>query len=677
MAHPDNLWLPALLSALATLHAYLALDVIGRVTRTRGAVPALWLGFGAAVLSVGVWATRQLGMPSASGLDELGGAAAFATTWLATLAALWLMERPWRHLLATALAGSVLGIGLAIANRLAMSPDAGMIAPDLARMLPCGVGGAVLALALRGPTPSRARAWLSAAVLGATVVAVPWVGMAMASDRAATGLSGQEPAVVPGAAAFVICALILLLAAVVLRAQRELARQAAQIRGELEAARQALVHQAFHDVLTALPNRAKVLAQLQELLPNARREAFEVAVMFIDLDGFKSINDTLGHEAGDAFLRCVADALRHSVRPRDTVARFGGDEFVVVLERYRSRGNLSAICDKILAQVSAPVLVAGQKVTATPSIGVAVFPGDGDDPAELLRHADIAMYAAKQRGKAGFCFYEPRMIEQASHRLALSTELREGLGRGEFRVCYQPKVDLRTRELVGLEALARWAHPSRGALAPSVFIPLAEDCGLIARLGETVVREVVGQIAQWRAQGLPLVPVAINLSMQEVQGAQFVPALLRTLGEAGLDRDAIEFEITETAAMTDVHTTLRHLRELDTLGFRIAIDDFGTGFSSLSHLRQLPARAIKIDQSFVHGARHSHHDREIAEAIIALARKLRLHTIAEGVETEEEARWLLQAGCSTGQGYLFGRPLDADRVAAMLRERCAAPTLDA
>ena len=670
MAHPDNLWLPALLSALATLHAYLALDVLGRVTRARGAVPVLWLSFGGAVLAVGVWATWQLG-GGLAGLGDLRGAAAFGTMWLAAAVALWSMER--LRAPSPVLAAITLGSGLALANRLALA-GAGA-GPELASMLPCAIAGAVLALALRGPAPNRARAWLAAAVLGATVVAVPWLGLALAHGNAAVGRLDDVGA--PAAAAVVICALVLLLAAVVLRAQRELARQAAQIRGELEAARQALVHQAFHDVLTALPNRAKVLAQLQELLPQARREAFEVAVMFIDLDGFKSINDTLGHEAGDAFLRCVADALRASVRPRDTVARFGGDEFVVVLERYRSRGNLSLICDKILARVSAPVLVAGQKVTATPSIGVAMFPADGEDPAELLRHADIAMYAAKQRGKAGFCFYEPRMIQQASERLALSTELREGLARAEICVCYQPKVDLRTRELVGLEALARWAHPTRGALAPSVFIPLAEDCGLIARLGETVVREVAGQIAQWRTQGLPLVPVAINLSMQEVQGAQFVPALLRTLAEAGIGHDAIEFEITETAAMTDVHTTLRHLRELDTLGFRIAIDDFGTGFSSLSHLRQLPARAIKIDQSFVHGARHSHHDREIAEAIIALARKLRLHTIAEGVETEEEARWLLQAGCSTGQGFLFGRPLEPGQVARLLLERSAVPTLDA
>ncbi len=663
MALPDNLWLPALLGTLATLHAYLALDVIPRVTGARGAVAALWLALGAAVLAVGVWTTHWLGHAVPSGLGGVHAALAGGITWLMAVLALCRAAR--RQAPA---AGLLLGLGLVLATSVDLPPER---IGDGAGMLALGMVGAMLAMwwRVRDTRGSAMHAWGSAATLGLTIAGLPLAGTALA-ERAGT------VTLVPAhdAAALVISALVLLLAAVVRRAQQELARQEAQIRGELESARQALVHQAFHDALTALPNRANVLAQLHELLPAAQREQLEVAVMFIDLDGFKSINDTLGHEAGDEFLRRVAEALKASVRARDTVARFGGDEFVVVLERYRSRENLSAICEKILARVGAPVLVAGQKVTATPSIGVAMFPDDGAEPAELLRHADIAMYAAKQRGKAGFCFYEPLMIARASERLALSTDLREGLGRDELRVCYQPKVDLRSRELVGLEALARWAHPTRGQLPPSMFIPLAEDCGLIARLGERVVREVAGQIARWRAEGLPLVPVAINLSMQEVQGPRFVPSLLRTLTETGLDRHAIEFEITETAAMTDVHTTLRHLRELEGLGFRIAIDDFGTGFSSLSHLRQLPARTIKIDQTFVHGANGSHHDREITEAIIALARKLRLHTVAEGVESEEQARWLVRAGCDIGQGYLFGRPLPPMETAALLAAgRLAAP----
>lgn len=667
MALPHNLWLPALLGALATLHAYLALDTIPRVAAARGAVAMLWLGFGAAVLAVGVWTTQYLGHAGTSSLGGARAAVAGGIAWASAVLALCQAARgrAW-------LAGILLGTGLVLATTFDQRLDRPGMASCLACMLLLGAGGAMAALAWRERRPPAPRVWSAAVLLGLTIAALPVAGNALAPDAAM-----RPPAQVPGAAAFVISALVLLLAAVVQLAQRELARQAAQIRGELESARQALVHQAFHDALTALPNRAKVLAQLQELLPEARRDGQDVAVMFIDLDGFKSINDTLGHEAGDEFLRRVAEALSASVRPRDTVARFGGDEFVVVLERFRNRENLGAICEKILARVGAPVLVAGQKVTATPSIGVAVFPDDGAEPTELLRHADIAMYAAKERGKAGFCFYEPQMIARASERLALSTDLREGLGRDELRVCYQPKVDLRSRRLVGLEALARWAHPTRGHLPPSMFIPLAEDCGLIARLGERVVREVAGQIARWRAEGLPLVPVAINLSMQEIQGVNFVPSLLRTLAEAGLDRHAIEFEITETAAMTDVHTTLRHLRELEALGFRIAIDDFGTGFSSLSHLRQLPARTIKIDQSFVHGADASHHDREITEAIIALARKLRLHTVAEGVESEQQARWLVQAGCDIGQGYLFGRPLPPGETATLLAAGFAGAPIDA
>ncbi|MBU6247020.1 MAG: EAL domain-containing protein [Xanthomonadaceae bacterium] len=660
MARPDNLWLTALLVALASLHAYFALATIPRLARARGAVAVLWLAFGAAVMAVGVWVVHGTGDSAAQGSRQL---VAGGTAWLA--AALGLCQAARRR---PAFAGMLLGLGVAMAAVVGVWPVDAADSRGIAGLLVLGGGGAACAMLWRsrGARPLRPgvlRAGTAATVLGASLVALPRFAEALAGPVSA---DGRAAAAGPDGAALVISALVLLLAAVVQRAQRELARQAARIRGELESARQALVHRAFHDELTALPNRAKVLAQLRLQLPAAAREGLDVAVMFIDLDGFKSINDTLGHEAGDEFLRCVAQALCASVRPRDTVARFGGDEFVVVLERFRSRDNLGAICRKILARVGAPVVVAGQKVTATPSIGVAVFPDDGNEPTELLRHADIAMYAAKERGKAGFCFYEPQMIARASERLALSTDLREGLARGELGVCYQPKVDLRTRAVVGLEALARWTHPTRGQLPPSMFIPLAEDCGLIARLGERVVREVAGQIARWRAEGLTLVPVAINLSMQEIQAADFVPSLLRTLAETGLDRHAIEFEITETAAMTDVHTTLRHLRELEALGFRIAIDDFGTGFSSLSHLRQLPAGTIKIDQTFVLGADDSHHDREITEAIIALARKLRLHTVAEGVESEEQVRWLVQAGCDIGQGYLFGRPLPPGETATLL-----------
>jgi EAL domain-containing protein (putative c-di-GMP-specific phosphodiesterase class I) len=295
-----------------------------------------------------------------------------------------------------------------------------------------------------------------------------------------------------------------------------------------------------------------------------------------------------------------------------------------------------------------------------------MFPRDGADAASLLRHADLAMYSAKEQGKAGYCFYQPHMSKLAHDRLVLSAELRDALQGEAITVYYQPKVELASRRLVGLEALARWPHPTRGLLLPQSFVPLAESSGLIGRLGVVVLHQVVAQLAQWRACGLPLVPVAINVSLQEIQDGHFITGLLGTLREFGVHHSLVEFEITESAAMKNAEHTLRQLRQLEALGFRMAIDDFGTGFSSLSHLRQLPTQTIKIDQSFVKGASHNPADRDITEALIALARKLRLTVIAEGVETEAQATWLREAGCAIGQGFLFMPPLPAESVPALL-----------
>jgi diguanylate cyclase (GGDEF)-like protein len=686
MSTSDNFGLIALSMALATLDAYVAFSVSGRLARTHGWIAALWLGFGAMAMGSGVWAMHFLGMladsrSAALDYDPVLTVGSGLVIVLTCAIVLWLMARHAARTLATALAGLVLGLGMGamhVVGLLAMRVQPGIVwhPLPLAVLLLSGVLGSAASLQMQHRILRhrwRYSGWarlVAAATLGFTATAIHYAGRLAATIPAgARSLPGRY--MLDGVQLCVLVSLVsglvLLVTLAVSLAHRQLEQQTRRIRRDLDRARDALSHQAFHDALTALPNRASVLQQMEELLPVAAREGFEVAVMFIDLDGFKSINDTLGHEAGDHFLRMTANALRASVRARDTVARFGGDEFVIVLERFRNRENLDNVCEKILSLVSRPVHVAGRKVMATPSIGVATFPHDGHDAASLLRHADIAMYAAKQRGKASYCFYEARMIEQASERLALSSELREGLDRGEIRVHYQPKVHLPTRQLVGLEALARWQHPSRGLLSPSMFIALAEECGLIAQLGEYVLRQVTRQLAHWRDLGLPLLPVAVNLSMQEIRGNHFVETLLRTLHEAGLSHAAIDFEITESVAMSDGEHTLKQLRKLETLGFHMAIDDFGTGFSSLSHLRQLPIRTIKIDQSFVQGAHDSHADREITEAIIALAKKLRLQTIAEGIETEEQARWLTQAGCDIGQGFLFARPLSAEAIPALLR----------
>jgi len=693
MAASYNAWLVMLSIALAALDAYVAFSVVGRVARSRAPASVLWITFGALAMGSGVWAMHFIGMlalqaPIPLGFDTRQTVLSSVPVVLATGATLWLLARRATHAGAT-LAGCVLGLGMATMHYLGvhaldMQPPIAWRLAWVAASLLLALVGSTAAIWLHSViwrSARRHRWWLrvlAALMLGGTATGVHYLGMAAmrfapgaVSLQASNGLHGLGL----GLAISLVSGLLLLMTLGVSLAHRQLQRHTAAIARELDQARDTLSWLAYHDELTALPNRANVLDLLDRLLPLAASERFEAAVMFIDLDGFKSINDTLGHEVGDSFLRAVADALRASVRARDTVARFGGDEFVVVLERFRNEANLAAICRKILSLVSRPVVVAGHSVSATPSIGVAMFPRDGEDAASLLRHADLAMYSAKEQGKAGYCFYQPRMSELARDRLVLSAELRSALQREEITVHYQPQVELASRRIVGLEALARWPHPQRGLLLPKHFVPLAESSGLVARLGEVVLRQVARQLAQWRALGLPLVPVAINVSLQEIQDGHFVSGLLGTLREFGLPHGLIEFEITESAAMKNAEQTLRQLRELESLGFRMAIDDFGTGFSSLSHLRQLPTQTIKIDQSFVQGAGRNPADRDITEAIIALARKLRLNTIAEGIETEAQAAWLLEAGCEIGQGFLFVRPLPANEVSVLLAERKPAGTL--
>jgi diguanylate cyclase (GGDEF)-like protein len=432
-------------------------------------------------------------------------------------------------------------------------------------------------------------------------------------------------------------------------------RLRARLKDPREQARRALAFHAYHDTLTGLPNRAYLMQELEDAL--AAPNVGPLAVMFIDLDGFKSINDTLGHEAGDAFLRAVATSLRSSVRERDVVSRFGGDEFVVVVQQYGGMENLIRVCRKVLDLVSQPVNVAGQFVAVSPSIGVAVAPHDGDVAETLIRNADAAMYAVKETGKADFRFYEEGMLEQARERLALTVELREALQQGALDVEYQPKRNLRDGTLAGVEALARWHHPVRGDVPPSVFVAIAERSGLIHALGEYVLRSVLNQVKAWDKAGTFVDYVAINLSMHELSRPAFVETLHRAVRSYGVDPVRIRFELTESTAMREPEETLRQLVKLRSHGFDLLIDDFGAGYWNLGHLRALPVGTIKIDQSFVRGSDSNLADREITEAIVGLAKKLNMRTIAEGVETEAQADWLRDLGCDVGQGYFFARPM--------------------
>jgi len=425
---------------------------------------------------------------------------------------------------------------------------------------------------------------------------------------------------------------------------------------------------AWHDPLTGLPNRAYVMHELNGLFAPGERPS--LAVLFIDLDGFKAINDIHGHQGGDMFLRAVGRSLRQSVRERDIVARFGGDEFVVVLRRYSGEENLSRICRKVLDLVSRPVQVGGELLAVSPSIGVAVAPRDGHDAETLLRNADAAMYSVKETGKADFRFYVEGMHELARERMALALDLRQALQQDDIEVAYQPKRCLRSGQVRGLEALARWNHASRGDVPPTVFVPVAERSGLIHALGETVLRRVLAQLAAWDLEGVPVSYVAINLSLHELTRPSFVESLAAIVARSPVDPSRIRFELTESSQMRQPEESVRQMHALREQGFALLIDDFGAGFWNLGHLRELPVGTIKIDQSFVRGGLHNDADRQITEAIVRLARKLRLETVAEGVETADQANWLRELGCDVGQGFYFAHPMPPAAVGRYL-ERLA------
>ena len=423
---------------------------------------------------------------------------------------------------------------------------------------------------------------------------------------------------------------------------------------------------AYHDALTSLPNRALLEDRLEMTLAHARRSDQTLAVVFLDLDQFKLVNDTLGHSTGDVLLTQVAERLRRIVRPGDTIARVGGDEFVVVLADVGTIDSAVAVIERIRDSLRQPCVVGDQELRVTASLGVSVFPADGDVAGDLLRNADTAMYRAKEDGRDNCQLYTQGMGEEVLRRLTIQNDLRRAVDMKEFVVHYQPIINLTTGRISGCEALVRWQHPTRGLVQPDDFIPLAEDTGLIVPLGDHVVRTACVQLKAWQAAGLMPASVAINLSSHRLQYVNIEATIRDVLQETGLDPANLQIEITESVLMGNTEHVVRVLQNLRVMGIRISIDDFGTGYSSLSYLRRLPIDSLKVDRSFVAGIPAERDDVEIVSAIVALAHKLNLHVIAEGVETEEQASFLAEQGCQEAQGYLFGRPVPAEEFEQIL-----------
>ncbi|MDD5388599.1 MAG: PAS domain S-box protein [Gallionellaceae bacterium] len=432
-----------------------------------------------------------------------------------------------------------------------------------------------------------------------------------------------------------------------------------------------LLHMATHDALTGLPNRSLLQDRIGQAIGHANRERRGVAVLFIDIDRFKNINDSLGHTTGDALITTLARRLRDAVRMVDTVARVGGDEFVVVLTDVSRESDITQIIPNLLAAVTQPVAVEGHELSVTASIGISLYPRDGKDVMSLLKNADTAMYRAKDAGRNGFRFYTQEMNADAVDRLRLENDLRKAIQGNELVVYYQPQVDAETGRIVAAEALLRWRHPSHGLVAPNEFIPLAEETGLIVPIGEWVLRSVCAQLRGWREAGLPEPRIAVNLSPRQFRQPDIVEMIAAAARDYGLPSQCLELEITEGSLMHNPDEAAILLSELSRRGFSLAVDDFGTGYSSLAYLKRFPLHALKIDRSFVGDIESNRDSAAIATAVIALAHSLGLKVVAEGVEQEVQMEFLRGLKCDFAQGYLYGRPLPAEDFMALLeKQKC-------
>jgi diguanylate cyclase (GGDEF)-like protein/PAS domain S-box-containing protein len=428
-----------------------------------------------------------------------------------------------------------------------------------------------------------------------------------------------------------------------------------------------MTHAAEHDFLTGLPNRMLLNDRIAQAIVGAKRHATQVAVLFLDLDGFKHINDSLGHSVGDQLLQSIGKRLVECGRASDTVSRQGGDEFVVLLSEVHRSEDAAIAAARMLTAVAEAHVLDEHELHVTTSIGVSVFPDDGEDAETLIKNADTAMYQAKENGRQSYQYFKPAMNERAVERQSLEEGLRRALERNELSLHYQPKVDFKTGAIAGAEALLRWAHPTRGAISPAQFIPVAEECGLIVPIGRWVLRQACEQARAWAKAGLPAATMAVNVSAKEFRGETFLKQLLEILGETGLDPSLLELELTESVLMKHAESAASILQTLRDSGVQVAVDDFGTGYSSLSYLRKFPIDALKIDQSFVGRIGTTADDASIVTAVIGMAQSLKLRVVAEGVETLEQSRFLQAHACDEAQGYYFSRPVPPEQFASLLR----------
>lgn len=668
---------------VAILASYTALDMAGRVVTAQGRAASWWLIGGASAMGLGIWSMHFVGMlalnlPIPVGYDVGITLTSLAIGIGASMFALWLASRrelPWPRL-----AGGALLMGAGVAGMhytgmaaLRMNPGIQYNPARFALSIVIAVlaSGVALWIAFRLRRQSRRVRALragSAVVMGVAIVGMHYTGMSAAAfpfgsvcGAAHTGASAEWLALVIIIVTLAVLAIALIISVLDMRMEA----RTALLANSLAAANKELAYLALHDNLTKLSNRVLLEDRLTQAIRTAEREKRRFALMFMDLDGFKAVNDVYGHHVGDLLLIDVAQRIGARVRQQDTVARVGGDEFVV-LAYVDDPEDAGTLADALLEVVREPFMAGGHELRVSTSIGIAIYPGDGGNQHDLLTNADAAMYHAKGLGRNAYSFFEPSMNADVHQQLQLVQDLRRAVERHELVLHYQPKFNAPNGPIMGVEALVRWQHSQRGLVPADEFIPLAEKTGLIVPLGAWVLDEACRQMAQWHREGRTGWTVAVNLSALQFGHVALIDTVRDTLARHALDPRSLTLEITESTAMRDVDASLQILQQLDAMGVRISIDDFGTGYSSLLYLKRLPASELKIDRGFVRDLAHDTEDAAIVSAIVALGQTLNLRIVAEGVETAEQQTFLTRLGCHSLQGYLLGRPMTAESLSAAM-----------
>ncbi|WP_158937886.1 bifunctional diguanylate cyclase/phosphodiesterase [Burkholderia sp. S171] len=662
---------------VAILASYTGLDMAGRISTSQGRASFGWLIGGACAMGTGIWSMHFVGMlafslPISLGYDPAITVLSLLIAIASSAFALWLVgqnELPVSRLIggAVLMGAGVAGMHYTGMAALRMTPGISYI-PSLfilSVVIAILASGAALWIAfhlrrlLPMVRPMRAGA---AVVMGLAIVTMHYTGMAAAQFPLGSVCGAVHEGVSAGWLALVIIVstlAVLAIALIISIFDLRLESRTAILAVSLAEANQELTYLALHDALTKLPNRVLLEDRLDRAIQRAVREHGRFALMFMDLDGFKAVNDAYGHHVGDLLLVEVAQRIGVNVRSQDTVARVGGDEFVLLAEVFEP-ADAATLADKILAIIREPFQLAGRDLRVSTSIGIAMYPGNGFDREELLINADAAMYHAKALGRNTYCFFEASMNANVHEQLQLVQDLRAAVDRSQLILQYQPKFTAPNGPVVGVEALVRWRHPTRGLIPPDQFIPLAEKTGLIVPIGEWVFDEACRQIAVLRNAGHRDLTMAVNLSAVQFRHAGLIRTVRETLARHLLEPSCLMLEITESTAMHDVDASLQILEQLHDMGVQISIDDFGTGYSSLLYLKRLPASELKIDRGFIRDLARDTEDAAIVSAIVALGQTLNLNIVAEGVETRAQQEFLTRLGCNSLQGFLLGHPMSAD-----------------